>query len=190
MDRVRVSVAILAPSNEVRDMANITIKPYVDADCSPEPTPTKLSDKKFSLMNNGMDHVEIEYDVGLLPQLNCRLAKSVQIEFLGAEDSQVQIMSVKLIGDGFIDGLQELGDPDENPLTQPGIFDNNVVIYILIGVGAVFLLVMIALVWVCCGRPCGCTPLKVCVEYLLSFTCGDLTSLVLALLALKMLNVC
>lgn len=153
---MRVSVAIQSDSTVIRDRVNITIRPYVDAKCKPEPTPTTLSDKEFSRMNNGMDHVEIEYDVGLLPQLNCLLAKFVQIDFLAPEGSQVQIMSVKLIGDGFINGVQELGDPDENPETQSNILENNFVVYILIGVGAVFLLVMLALVWVCCGRPCCC----------------------------------
>lgn len=157
MDRVRVSVAILSSTTEMRNMVNITIKPYIDVDCAPAPTPTNLSDKEFSKMDNGMDHVEIEYDVGLLPQLGCSLAKSVQIEFLAPDGSEVQIMSVKLIGDGFINHLQELGGPDEQPPTEDdSILDSELVVYILIGVGALFLLVMLALVWVCCGRPCCC----------------------------------
>lgn len=156
MDRVRVSVAILSESIEVRNQVNITIRPYVDESCSPPPTPTTLSDKNFDTMKNGMEHVEIEYDVGLLPQLNCELAKFVQIKFWAPEGSEAQIMSVKLIGDGEINGLQELANPNDNPQQQSGLFDNDLVIYILIGVGAVFLLVMLALVWVCCGRPCCC----------------------------------
>ena len=107
-------------------------------------------------MPNGMEHVEIEYNVGHLPQLNCELAQWVTIEFLASEGSEVQLTYVKLAGDGFISQLQELDDIDDQPRPKDDILDNNLVVYILIGVGAVLLLVMLALVWVCCGRPCCC----------------------------------
>ena len=154
MQDVRASVALfLADDSAVSDV-NITVRPYVDASCKPPAHLTDLQRLQLHPMANGWKFVEIEYSVGSLPALNCALAKFVEISFTAPEGSDVQLMYLKLIGDGFISDLQELDDPSINPSDEKGIFDNGYVLWILIGVGTVFILILGLLVWCCCGRPC------------------------------------
>lgn len=115
MQRVRLNVAILFGTEDARDKVLLAIQPSV-ADCLPEPpSVTQLNGLQFSMMPNGMEHLEIEYNVGLLPAPNCKSAESIKIQFGAPEGSDIQIMSVKLIGDGAINGLPEIPSPDSNP---------------------------------------------------------------------------
>lgn len=154
MEKVRASVALLLEDDSAVSDINITVRPYVDASCKPPAHVTDLEKLLLHPMANGWKFVEIEYSVGSLPALNCDLAQFVEISFTAPEGSDVQLMSLKLIGDGFIPELQELDNPSINPSNSKGIFDNGYVLWILIGVGTVFVLILGVLVWCCCGRPC------------------------------------
>lgn len=154
MEKVRASVALLLPSDDALKDINITVRPYVDASCKPPEHVTDLTKLVLHPMANGWKFVEIEYSVGSLPALNCELATFVEISFDAPEGSDVQLMSLKLIGDGFIDALQELDNPSINPNDSTGLFENKLIVRILVGVGSLFVLILGVLVWCCCGRPC------------------------------------
>lgn len=155
MEKVRASVALFLPDDNLQDI-NITVRPYVEPSCKPPQHVTDLTKLVLHPMANGWKFVEIEYSVGSLPALNCELAKFVELSFDAPEGSDVQLMSLKLIGDGFISELQELDDPSVNPNDNKGLLDNGYIMWILIGVGALFFIILGVLVWCCCGRPrCG-----------------------------------
>jgi hypothetical protein len=102
-------------------------------------------------LKNGWKFVEIEYTVGSLTALNCEMARFVAISFFAPEGSDIQLMYLKLIGDGEINGLDELENPSSNPNKQESLLENDRIVWILVAVGTVFVLILVCLVCCCCG---------------------------------------
>ena len=137
-------------SEDVLPLVNVTVKPYIDTLCKPAPYQTKFNELTLHDLANDWKFVEVEYTVGPLPRLGCQLAKFVEISFFAPEFSDLQIMAIKLIGDGSIGKLRELENPGDDPDQGGGILEDNLVVWVLIGVGVLLLLILVVLVWCCC----------------------------------------
>lgn len=148
--KVRVSVALRLSSDDALPRVNVTVKPYIDTECKPAPYQTKFGELNLHEMANNWKFVEVEYTVGPLPRLGCQLAKYVEISFFAPENSDLQIMAIKLIGDGSIGQLRELENPGDDPDKESGILQDNLIVWVLIGVGVLLLLILVILVWCCC----------------------------------------
>lgn len=148
--KVRVSVALRLSSDDALPRVNVTVKPFIDTECKPAPYQTKFGELNLHEMANNWKFVEVEYTVGPLPRLRCQLAKYVEISFFAPENSDLQIMAIKLIGDGSIMQLRELENPGDDPDQESGILQDNLIVWVLIGVGVLLLLILVVLVWCCC----------------------------------------
>jgi hypothetical protein len=114
MQKVRARIALKLATEDSIDKFSLTVQPYMREDCRPDEQFTDLKALVLIDALYGWKIAEIDNSVGPLWILDCDLPRFISMSFSAPEGSDIQLLDLRLIGNGTIPGLMEEDDFKSN----------------------------------------------------------------------------